>query len=64
MIQKIILLVLSNLIMKNTTLSKFEIFVDGKLRFIKNNLREKNNIITLLQQKGINNVHVNEIKFY
>ena len=50
--------------MKNIRLIKFEIFVDGKLRFIKNNLRDKNIIIKLLDQKGINNVHVNEVNLY
>lgn len=50
--------------MKTIKLIRFEIFVDGKLRFIKNNLRDKNIIINLLDQKGIDNVQVNEVSLY
>jgi hypothetical protein len=48
--------------MKNE-LSRFEIYVDGKLRFIKNNLRDKDNILKLLKEKSID-FEVKQIKFY
>lgn len=48
--------------MKNI-LSKFEIYVDGKLRFIKNNLRDKQTITKLLDEKGIK-YQVIEHNFY
>jgi len=49
--------------MKNVSLNKFEIFVDGKLRFIKNTIREKDTITKLLKQKGIS-FEVKEYNLY
>lgn len=34
-------------------LKRFKFFVDGKLRFIKNTNREKDDLCKLLSQKGI-----------
>lgn len=48
--------------MKNK-LSKFEIYVNGKLRFIKNNVRDKNLLTKLLKEKGIN-FEIKEHKLY
>lgn len=47
--------------MKN--ISRFEIYVEGKLRFIKNSFHDKEIITKLLAQKGIEYV-VKEFKLY
>lgn len=39
--------------MNKVNLKRFKIFVDGKLRFIKNTDREKDDLCKLLSQKGI-----------
>jgi hypothetical protein len=47
----------------DNVLIRFEIYVDDKLRFIKNNVRDKKNITKLLDKKGIE-YKVKEHKFY
>jgi hypothetical protein len=47
----------------DNVLIRFEIYVDDKLRFIKNNVRDKKIITKLLDQKGIK-YFIKEIKFY
>lgn len=42
---------------------KYEIYVDGKLRFIKNSINDKNFIVNLLKKKEMN-YNVKEIKLY
>jgi hypothetical protein len=44
-------------------LSRFEIYVDDKLRFIKNSVRDKDIITKLLDQKRIK-YYIKEIKLY
>jgi len=47
----------------NTEIKKFEIFVNGKLRFIKNNVRDKEIIRKELIKKGID-FKIKEHKLY